>query len=445
MAILEKDNAPQQPFYFSESASAFAGADMDAPMAMQLRRRRFVLRWAWIAGPVFLAILLAILLSGQRLGDLTVRAADLEIARALPGAVQEERAFSGLAVPVGLQLIVSEQPGQIAEVFVKDGESVVKGAALLRIANSDRELEIRKGIVQAEAEINSLIAQIGALQQAGLQSEKDVLQAEYDLAELRTKVQQRDELAKAGFFPRQQLESLQAELKLKESLLTKSREVFQSQKNLRAEQSLVLRRQRQAADENLARAKRQLDSFVIRAPLAGKVLALETDLGKSLPGGSQVAQIDGGGGLEIRAGMDQRSINAVRVGQEAAIQIEGRDFPLRVQAVSSKIVEGSGEIRLRFAGEVPAGLRAGQAFSGRLPLGARASGIVLPNAPFLETTGGNWIFVLDANGRFATRRDIVSGSRSLRHVLIEQGLKPGEQAIISSYANFGRAKRIRIQ
>lgn len=445
MAILEKDNAPQQPLFFSEGASAFAGADMDAPMAVQLRRRRFVLRWAWIGGPVFLAILLAILLSGQRLGDLTVRAADLEIARALPGAVQEERAFSGLAVPVGLQLIVSEQPGQIAETYVKDGESVAKGAALLRIANSDRELEIRKGIVQAEAEINSLIAQTGALQQAGLQSEKDVLQAEYDLAELRTKVQQREELAKAGFFPRQQLESLQAELKLKESLLAKSREVFQSQKNLRAEQALVLRRQRQAADENLARAKRQLDSFVIRAPLAGKVLAVETDLGKSLPGGAQVAQIDGGGGLEIRAGMDQRSINAVRIGQEGAIQIDGRDYPLRVQAVSSKIVEGSGEIRLRFSGEVPAGLRAGQAFSGRLPLGARASGIVLPNAPFLETTGGNWIFVLDANGRFATRRDIVSGSRSLRQVLIEQGLKPGERAIVSSYANFGRAKRIRIQ
>lgn len=445
MAILEKDNSSPQPFYFAESASAFAGAEMDAPMAAHQRRRRFVLRWAWIAGPVFLAILLAILLSGQRLGDLTVRAGDLEIAMAAPGAVQEERAFSGLAVPVGLQLIISEQPGQIAEAFVKDGESVAKGAALLRIANSDRELEIRKGIVQAEAEINSLIAQTGSLQQAALQSEKDLLQAEYDLAELRTKVQQRDELAKAGFFPRQQLESMQGELRLKESLLAKSREVFQSQKSLREEQSRVLQRQRQAADENLARAKRQLDSFIIRAPLAGKVLALESDLGKSLPGGAQVAQIDGGGGLEVRASVDQRSINAVRIGQEGTIQIDGRDYPLSVQAVSSKIVDGSGEIRLRFKGEVPAGLRAGQAFSGRLPLGARASGIVLPNAPFLEVTGGNWIFVLDAKGRFATRRNIVSGPRSLRQVLIEQGLKPGERAIISSYANFGRAKRIRIQ
>lgn len=445
MAMLEQENAPQQHFPTSLGTPAFAGAGMDAPMGAEQLRRRFLLRWAWIGALVLGAILLAIALSGQRLGDLTVRAADVEIAEATPGSVQEERAFSGLAVPVGLRLIISEQPGQIAEIFTQDGERVAKGAPLLRVANPDRELEIRKGVVQSEAEINSLIAQSGALQQAALQSEKELLQAEFDLAELRTKVQQRDELAKAGFFPRQQLESMQGELKLKESLLAKSREVFQSQNSLREEQKRVLQRQRLAAEENLARAKRQLDSFVIRAPLAGRVLALESDLGKGLAGGAQVAQIDGGGGLEIRASLDQRSINAVRVGQPGMIQIDGQDHPLVVQGVSSKIVDGSGEVRLRFLGELPAGLRAGQSFAGRLPLGATASGIVLPNAPFLEATGGNWIFVLDRQGRFATRRDIVSGSRSLRQVLITQGLKPGERAIVSSYVNFGRAKRIRLQ
>ncbi len=72
----------------------------------------------------------------------------------------------------------------------------------------------------------------------------------------------------------------------------------------------------------------------------------------------------------------------------------------------------------------------------------RASGqpeqaLLLARGGFFQSTGGQWVYVLDKSGEFATKRSIRIGKQNPQYYEIIEGLKTGEQVITSGYDNFG--------
>ena len=91
---------------------------------------------------------------------------------------------------------------------------------------------------------------------------------------------------------------------------------------------------------------------------------------------------------------------------------------------------------------MPEGIHTGQAFDIKLELGQAAPALMLPNGPFYQETGGNWIFVVAPDGRHATRRTIRLGRRNPEHVEVVDGLAPGEKVIVSGYEAFQKIDRV---
>jgi HlyD family secretion protein len=98
-----------------------------------------------------------------------------------------------------------------------------------------------------------------------------------------------------------------------------------------------------------------------------------------------------------------------------------------------------------FRGDNPVEVRAGETVLGQVTLGVAERRVTLPNGPFLETTAGRWVFVVDPNGRTATRRTVRIGQRAADRVAVLEGLKLGEQVIVSDYAAFADATRLKIR
>jgi HlyD family secretion protein len=63
----------------------------------------------------------------------------------------------------------------------------------------------------------------------------------------------------------------------------------------------------------------------------------------------------------------------------------------------------------------------------------------------MEGSGGSFVYVLDAGGHHAERRDITTGRRNPEQVEMTAGLAPGDRVITSSYANFTRFTHLLIQ
>ena len=70
--------------------------------------------------------------------------------------------------------------------------------------------------------------------------------------------------------------------------------------------------------------------------------------------------------------------------------------------------------------------------------------VVVPAGPFLEASGGAWVFVVEANGASAERRSVKLGRRTTEAVEVLSGLKPGDRIVTSDYTGLDRIDRLDI-
>jgi HlyD family secretion protein len=94
-------------------------------------------------------------------------------------------------------------------------------------------------------------------------------------------------------------------------------------------------------------------------------------------------------------------------------------------------------VDLEFDGEEPQGIRRGQTLHIRLELGDLSEALLLSRGGFYQKTGGQWVYVVDEAGTFATKRQIRLGRQNPQVFEVLEGLEPGEQVITSSYDSFG--------
>jgi HlyD family secretion protein len=67
---------------------------------------------------------------------------------------------------------------------------------------------------------------------------------------------------------------------------------------------------------------------------------------------------------------------------------------------------------------------------------------MIPRGGFFQSTGGQWIFVLNDNETEAVKRQIKIGKQNPQYYEITDGLIAGEKVITSGYELFGNAERI---
>lgn len=201
-------------------------------------------------------------------------------------------------------------------------------------------------------------------------------------------------------------------------------------------------RQIQTLEQDVRITHGTLDDLVVRAPVAGRLTAMDLKVGQTLERDGRVAVITPGTGYKVSAAVDEYYLGRVQVGQVADMDIGDGTWPLRVTRVYPQVTDGTFAVDLAFAGSEPPGLLPGQTLAGKLTLGADRTATILPAGAFLEVTGGDWVFVLAKDGHSARRRRIKIGRRSAEQVEVLSGLAPGERVIVSDYAGLGRIDRI---
>jgi HlyD family secretion protein len=96
-----------------------------------------------------------------------------------------------------------------------------------------------------------------------------------------------------------------------------------------------------------------------------------------------------------------------------------------------------------FAGAVPEGLRQSQRLAVRLLLEKHSGVLKVPRGPFLDSGGGRQIYVL-AEG-LATLRSIRVGAMSVSEVEVVEGLREGEQVVLSEIQQFNGARTVLVR
>jgi HlyD family secretion protein len=360
-------------------------------------------------------------------------------------AFEDFIAIRATAVPFTTHYLTAEQGGAVEQVLAEDGAGVKAGQPLIILANAALQLQVAAREADAAGQINALENTKLQLEDARFRHEHDLLDVEHQISKLKGDLA-RDKIlldgnAIAPATYKQEEEEYAYELKLEVATIA-SRD---AQRAVRATQLAQLRKTLARLNESTVTARASLDALTIRAPADGRLTALNVEVGQSKAQGAVLGQVDSLDRFKISAQVDEFHLGRVALGQVALFTIDGHDYNARIAKIYPQIANGTFRVDLHFGDSTPQGIHTGEAIDIKLKLGGAVRALTLPNGVFYQDTGGHWVFVVAASGRYATRRDVRLGHRNPEYVEVIEGLEPGERVIVSSYEAFQKLNRVEIE
>jgi len=332
--------------------------------------------------------------------------------------------------------------GRVDRVLVEPGDRVQRGQPLLELSNTNLALSV----IQQESQLNQAISQLQQneinLEQNALTNERSLAEIEYHLVTLQRSAERREGLVAGGATSREQRDQITDELAYYKRIHPIQATSSKRQSDLRDRLLPDIHRQLANLRANLDVVQGKLAGLIVRAPVDGRVTALDLKVGEHRNPGERLAEVTPDSGMKLAADIDEFYLARVRAGQAASVEIDGKAVKVNVRRVSPQVRNGQFTIDLDFEGDSPANLVAGETTQGRLQLGGDTPALILSTGPFLERTGGDWVFVLAKDGRSAERRQIKVGRRTMEQLEILGGLATGERVVTSDYTGFDRIDRI---
>lgn len=406
-------------------------------MDRQIEKKSFLRRYAWyIAAAAALAALLVWIVLGTTASTMTIDATDITISDVTRGKFDDYVRLNGQVLPIQVVQISPEEGGIVREKVVEEGARVRKGDVILRLSNSNLDLQILNAEAELAEKQNLLRNTQVAMQQDRLNNRTEQATLDTDCDRKRRAYEQNARLYK--------------ERLISKEVYLQSREDY----NLaRRKQSLISQRLKQDSlyrhvqmaqmEENLDNMRKNVllvrdrkNKLEVRSAIDGELGLLDVELGQNIAAGQNIGQINDLSDFKVQAQIDEHYIDRVRPGLSASFSRDGKTYRLRVRKVYPEVRNGTFRTDFVFIGERPAQMRSGQTFYVELALGKSQQATLIPRGTFFQTTGGNWIFVLDKSGRKAYRRNISIARQNPQYYEVTDGLEPGERVITSGYEAF---------
>lgn len=184
------------------------------------------------------------------------------------------------------------------------------------------------------------------------------------------------------------------------------------------------------AEAQVTAARDSLSYAVLRAPFAGRVAARPVNLGDVVDPGTTLIEIEGRGGLEVRASVDSQTAALLRPGTKVRALCDGQTEPLEatITAVAPAGDPTTHRVEVKAAVPKASGLRAGLFARLFVPAPEGEARLRVPASAVFARGGLNGLFVAE-EGK-AHLRWVALGARSGDAVEIRAGLEPGERCIL---------------
>ena len=406
-------------------------------MDRQIEKKSFLRRYAWyIAAAAALAALLVWIVLGTTANTMTVDASDITISDVTRGKFDDYVRLNGQVLPIQVVQISPEEGGIVREKVVEEGTRVRKGDVILRLSNSNLDLQILNAEAELAEKQNLLRNTQVAMQQDRLNNRTEQATLDTDCDRKRRAYEQNARLYKERLISKEVYLQSREDYKLarrKQSLISqrlKQDSLYRHVQMAQMEDNLDNMR------KNVLLVRDRKNKLEVRSAIDGELGLLDVELGQNIAAGQNIGQINDLSDFKVQAQIDEHYIDRVRPGLSASFSRGGKTYRLRVRKVYPEVRNGTFRTDFVFVGERPVQMRSGQTYYVELALGKSQQATLIPRGTFFQTTGGNWIFVLDKSGRKAYRRNISIARQNPQYYEVTDGLEPGERVITSGYEAF---------
>jgi len=331
--------------------------------------------------------------------------------------------------------VMPETSGKVAAVGVDLGTYVHRGQMIVKIDDADLRIRVDQAqaqLDQAKATLRQNEAKIGLRpgQKFNPESVPEVAQARAALDLAEKNLTRYEKLIESGDISRAQYDQQKSQRdQLREAYEVAIHQAQQNYAAVANAQGVV-----DAANTQLALAKRNANYSVVSAPIAGYVSERTADVGEYVSPQQKVATIVNLNPLRVRIDIPEQAIPRVHVGESVSVTVAAytdRSFAGHVARISPSVTASSRTLTIEAEVENPNGdLKPGQFATVRILLPQSEPAVLVPQRALREISGATYVFVIK-NGR-AEQRLVQTGQKEGDLIEIKSGIAADEVVATSN-------------
>jgi len=366
----------------------------------------------------------------------------LSIAEVVEGKFDDYITINGSVAPIATIYMDAYEGGRVTEKLIEEGAIVKKGDIILVLENRSLYEQILASESNLALKQNDLRSTKLTFDSRQVEGRKSLATASTNLHRFKRNYEQNKALYEEALISREEYLIAKENYELSEKQYEIVKLQTEQDKELRETSLTGLDTDLERMEKTLSMVYERLDHLNVRAPADGQLGFLDAEIGQSIAQGERIGQINVLTDYKIEADIDEHYIDRVQRDLMAVLERNGKDFSLRLRKVYPEVRSGKFRVDLVFTEDKPENIRTGQSYNIKLQLGESSDAMLLPKGSFFQSTGGQWVFVVNQDGDEAIKRNIRIGKQNARYYEILEGLQPGEKVITSNYDNFGEADRI---
>jgi HlyD family secretion protein len=352
---------------------------------------------------------------------------------------------NGTLVPEVTRWVPAPAQGRVEKILLQAGVEVDPSTVLVELSNPQMEQQAADADFQvkaAEADEENLKVRLESetmTQKAAIAT----INAQYSQAKLQLDAD--EVLAKQGLvadlvlkISRVSVQDLANRLKVEQERLAVSAKSTRAQLNAASSRLQQLRA--------LAQLRRQeVDNLKVRAGTGGVLQQVSVQVGQQVEPGLNIARVADPMSLKAVLRVAETQIGGVRVGQRVLVDTRNGIIEGKVARIDPAAREGTFEIDASLVGPLPPSARPDLSVDGTIELERLADVLKVGRPAFGQAFQQIGMYVLSADGTEAEQRTVKLGATSVSTVQILEGVREGEQVIISDTSSFDNYPRVSIR
>ena len=413
-------------------------------MDIKLEKKPWYIRYRsyLLAGGAFIIFLIYVISLSLGPKKLRVETDNIQLAEVRNGKFMEYVDVEGLVQPILTIQVNTREAGSVDRIVAEEGTLMKKGDTILVLTNPDLLREIEDQRDEWENQRYTYRDREIEMEQKSLALKQQALQTQYEMNRLQKSFGLEQEEYKMGIKSKAQLEVSEAEYQYNLKKTALQMESLSQDSAMTIIRKDLLRNEMERGQKKYLRSMDRLEGLVVRAPINGQLSYVKATPGQQVGSNSNIAEIKVLDQFKIHTQLSEYYIDRITTGLPATVNYQGKRYPLKITKVVPEVKDRMFDVDLVFTGEMPENVRVGKSFRVQIELGQPEDALVMPRGNFYQSTGGQWIYKVNASKDKAVRVPLTIGRQNPQQYEVTEGLQAGDLVIVTGYDTFGEAEEL---
>ena len=351
----------------------------------------------------------------------------------------------GTLVPEDIRWVPAATDGRVERIVVQPGTAVEADTVILELSNPTQT----QAALEAEQQLKGAMAQLTSLRvrikNEVLAQEAAATTVSAELRQARLQADSDAEMAREGL-----VSSLISKLSQvrAENLVTRDQIEQRRLAEMRGSVDAQLAVQQAEVDRLqalVALRRSQVSQLKVRPGIPGVLQQVPVEVGQQVGPGTNLARVADPARLKAQLKIAETQARDIVLGQVVSVDTRNGLIPGRVSRIDPAVQNGTVTVDVALDGALPRGARPDLSVDGTIELERLADILYVGRPAYGQEQSVISLFRVEPDGVTCVSTKVTVGRTSVNTIEIKEGLKAGDQVILSDMSQFDAFDRVKLK